>query len=493
MSRGHVFVVHSDLTALACDDVVVPTDHFLHMSPYWHGLVSTDLTLDDLGIERETWTEQRHARADDGIWLVDTGGTASSDVEWFVDGIRRVLRAIARSRQDSVPARRRARHLVALPLVGVGAGGASARRGEMIRELLGALGEHAYAGHDVALVLSNARDHGAVQHVRRGRVRHDLDETQLASARRLAQHARDGELALFLGAGVSASAGLPTWGALLDQLAERTTLTSEERSGLGKLPPQDAASLIEMSLTGSLDDVLADVLATARHGLSHALLAALPTREAVTTNYDGLLEQAWRAVGHDPAVLPFDPPTSRQPWVLKLHGDLERKTGVVLTRGHYLEFDGQRGALAGVVQGLLMTRHVLFAGFGMADENFLKLAHGVRQVREDERPLGTALSLLEDPLRRRLGKDQFVYQSFGPADGETAEAARRLEIFLDLVAHEAVDDTPFLLDQRYRALLTEDEAALARALDELPARAGSSHPAARRVRELLDALGRELE
>lgn len=285
------------------------------------------------------------------------------------------------------------------------------------------------------------------------------------------------------------SAGLPTWGALLEQLAARTSLSDEERAGLATLPPQDAATLIEMSLEEPLVDALSDVLATTHHGLSHALLAALPVREAVTTNFDALLERAWRAVGHEPAVLPFDPPSSRHPWVLKLHGDLERKSGVVLTRNQYLEFAGQRGALAGVVQGLLMTRHVLFAGFGMADENFLQLAHGVRQVRQDDRLLGTALSLLEEPLRRRLGEGQFAYQSFGPAGGDTAEAARRLEMFLDLVAHEATDDTSFLLDDRYRAMLTAEESSLAEALGGMSTHTSGEHVAARRLRELMHDFG----
>lgn len=170
MSRGHVFVVHSDPTALACDDIVVPTDRFLNTSTYWHDLVPPTLSTSDLGLDRATWAEQRHARVSDGVWLVDTGGSSTHDMGWYLDGVRRVLRAVAAARAGTAPARRRARHLVALPLVGVGAGGASGRRGEMIGALLDLLEEHADAGPDVALVLSTARDHGAVQHVRRGRV-----------------------------------------------------------------------------------------------------------------------------------------------------------------------------------------------------------------------------------------------------------------------------------------------------------------------------------
>ena len=34
VSRGHVFVVHGDLTQLACDDVLVPTDTALNVSEH---------------------------------------------------------------------------------------------------------------------------------------------------------------------------------------------------------------------------------------------------------------------------------------------------------------------------------------------------------------------------------------------------------------------------------------------------------------------------
>lgn len=490
MSRGHVFVVHGDLLGLALDDIVVPTDRHLATTSHWHAVVPATLTPADL--DEPAWPEQRWAALPgaDGVWLVDTGGTAGRDVDWYVDGVRRVLSAVAARRRDTVARHGRERPIVGLPLVGVGRGGAQGRRGEMIAGLLAALEEHADAGFDVALVLATARDHGAVQHVRRDHLRHDLDESETASARRVAAHAVRGELALFLGAGVSMSAGLPSWGGLLTLLAARAGLDADQIRDLATLDVQDQAAVLETSLDEPLVDALAAVLGRGPHGLSHALLAALPVREAVTTNYDSLFEDAWRAVhGVDPAVLPYDPPSASRPWLLKLHGDLARRDGVVLTRDHYLRFSGTRGALSGTVQGLLMTRHVLFTGFGLADENFLRLADGVRQVRRDERIIGTALSLIDQPLRRRLWEGQLDYQSFGPPGGDMAVAARRLEVFLDLVAHLATDDASFLLDPRYAALLSEDDAELARALTEVGNAVQRPSSAARQVRAVLERLG----
>lgn len=103
--------------------------------------------------------------------------------------------------------------------------------------------------------------------------------------------------------------------------------------------------------------------------------------------------------------------------------------------------------------------------------------------------IGTALSLVDQPLRRRLWAGQLDYRSFAAEGGSSAEAARRLEIFLDLVAHEATEDASFLLDERYAPLLSDAEVALAEALDPVHAHIGGQSSAARHVRLLLANLG----
>ncbi|WP_433784426.1 SIR2 family protein [Actinomycetospora sp. CA-101289] len=504
---GHVFVTRADITHLACDDVVIPTGHDLEIRSHWRDALPArfrdGVVLADLGLSRVLWGTRRYAELPgtgvDGprVWLIDTGGEGTRPISWYTDVLRDVLLAI--HARDDVPRHRRARRLVALPLIGVGEGGASARRGDVIEAVLRLLDERAAAGQDCALVLRAERDHAAVQHVRRAARTtasslHDEEQETLAGD--LARRARAGELALFLGAGVSTSAGLPSWKELLSALLDRTTLAADERTAVLDLDARDAATIVVQELEAnrtSLLTALREVLPQWRYGLAHALLASLPVEQAATTNYDTLFESARADQDRPTAVLPFDDPSL--PWLLKLHGDLHHGTGVVLTRDDYLRFGGTSGALGGVVQGMLMTRHVLFAGFSFTDENFFRLAHGARRALESAgrkpRAFGTALELHGNPLRRRLWAGELDYVAFAQeASTSLATAARRLEIFFDRVACLAADDASYLLDPAYSSLMSESDRALASALGALDGVARGDGAGVSEVRELLQRLGR---
>jgi SIR2-like domain len=152
----------------------------------------------------------------------------------------------------------------------------------------------------------------------------------------------------------------------------------------------------------------------------------------------------------------------------------------VLTREDYLEYGRTRGALLGIVQALLITRHMLFLGFSVDDDNFIRIAHDVRSAvrRADRVPttFGTVLTLVEDPARRMLWERDFDIATMEPQngdDGGRARGAREIEIVLDRVLAESRPELSHLLDERFAEALDPEEQAVCKALKTLRAAAGT--------------------
>lgn len=503
---GHVFVVGADLTRLSCDDVLVPTGRTLRISPGWCPLLPAGLVsdTDDAGAcVALAWEDGERVLEVPGdgarrTWLVDTVDDGGRGLPWLLEGAREALAAVAR-REVPEPAHGRARRLVGLPALGTGWGGAAGRRGALLQQLLPVLREAAHEhGFDVALVLKRPSDLAAAQRVRRGEDGGwDLPEHLRELARQLGDRARRGQLAVFLGAGVSAAVGLPTWEQLVDELAARTGLDDEVRAGLTGLPAQDSAALLARELgEEALESYVKERFGPGPYALAHALIADLPVQEFVTTNYDPLVEQAAADMGRSLRVLPFEEARPGAPWLLKLHGDAARPESIVLTREEYLRYGDSRAALAGVLHSLLLTRHVLFVGTSMLDDDLIRIAHEVRSALRLEgsgrvHRSGTVLTLRRDVARARLWEQDVETVAMADGDVPAAEAARRLEVLLDLIGCLSTPPNGYLLDPAYRDLLDDEERGLADALatvaDLVPEDGVSA--AGREVAALLRRLG----
>jgi hypothetical protein len=125
-----------------------------------------------------------------------------------------------------------------------------------------------------------------------------------------------------------------------------------------------------------------------------------------------------------------------------------------------------------MVQAFLVTRHVLFVGFSLSDDNFHRIVDAVRRLRGERRVpghFGTALSLGAGGLAevlweqdvRRVRMTDTAESSLGAG---AAEAARRLEVFLDYLVSRTRDAGHLLVGERFDPLLTPGERVLRDAL-----------------------------
>jgi hypothetical protein len=498
---GHLFVIHGDITRLACDAWLVPGD-VRGIGPAWRTCVAAHQPPEGFDPDKHARRVWRWAPKTEGdpIPYHCVLGSRGKTVEWYVEGARQFLaRVNADFAPPETPRHRRARPLVALPLVGTGSGGAKKRTGAVAEALLTMLYEQVpRLSVDVALVLNEALPFAACQEVRRRRFADRAWRAlgdHRAEATALGKRARRGGLVLFIGAGVSVSAGLPLWSELLLQLAEGV-IEDAERPAFMDLDLLDQAAVLDRRLRedddggATLRRRIGERMRAAHYGLSHGLLAGLPVGQVVTTNYDTLFEAASTAAQQPPAVLPYETVSApHQRWLLKLHGSVDAdEDDIVLSRSDYQAYQDRRQALRGIVQTMLITRHMLFVGFSLKDPNFQGIVHAVRKATGREAAFGTALLLGSNPLQADLWPDLKCLE-LGAADEGIAESARRQEIFLDQLAAEAVDNSRHLLDEHYATLLDTREKGLKARLNRFIA----GVPRQERTGEAWRAVARTLE
>jgi hypothetical protein len=479
---GHLFMVKADVTTIDCDAWLLPTDWRFKVNEGFAAAVGLTEKASLQGFRWDRSAMPFNPRSDDGKPLVVLGdigkaqAASPAEVNEQVDDLVQVIDEFI----DVAKAHRVAKGellRLALPVIGTGHGGLSDAKGHAIRRLIYELRAQARDnGVDIVLCADNDVTWSAIQKAREDdESAWGLTDQESKLAARLAEAARAGQLVLFIGAGVSSDAGLPGWQELLNRIRP-TKLSDEQQAGFEKLDFRDQATLIEQDLgsPAKLRKRIEEELDRYQYiGLTHALLASLGVREAITTNYDKLYERACTKRGHtvdqDLAVLPYHRAVEGRPWLLKLHGSVDQHDHIVLTRSDYLKLARDRSALFGIVQALLATKHLLFVGYSLTDEDFHRLIDEIRIAidpikEESSDELGTVLTIQDTPLDK-LWKGLLQVRRMG--SGGIGPSGRRVQIILDRVAHLATPYASYLLDSSFQGLLSPDEIEIARALQDL--------------------------
>lgn len=479
---GHVFVIQGDIRRFACDAYLHSTDKDLRPHGGWtrsapeaRDRLPLEL-IEDYKSERRFTLPllERPGRHDEPLTILTAvpyyGVRSENEFAPRLEEFFAVATAISAGHPGPREHAKRERALFAVPLFGTGGGGAGRIRGDVFRlvydESCKAALKHDV---DVAIVLRDPRDYALAQMIRREApdgAWSKLDGSQLAEARRLGNLASDARLVPFMGAGISVSAGAPDWTDLVASLAETAGVDPEIVLKLKKHDVLDQAAYVRQEFERRFPErpeefaaAIIKAVDVRRYGLSPAMLAALDAEQAITLNYDRLFEWAAHDGQRPRRVIP-GPSDASERWLLKLHGSVDSPSSIVLTRDDYLGFNADRAALSSLVKATLMTRHLLFVGFGVKDPHFHEIVHDVRRAVPDKgSPFGTVITLNDDEVLRALWKNDLKFVSLPDP--------RTLDIFLDAVLAYGASSYSYLLATGYLSALPTADQVVADALKEM--------------------------
>jgi hypothetical protein len=250
----------------------------------------------------------------------------------------------------------------------------------------------------------------------------------------------DGNLAAFVGAGLSIGAGLPGWYRLIGELSQRVGQELPPAQWVSGDTLIDAAQYyINLEGLHSLIMFLRDRLDITRlqPTAAHLALARLPISLVFTANYDDLLELAYHEAGkrvhhviedQDIAYMLHEPSAVN---IIKLYGDLDDPNTIVLARQQYESFFLERVQMIKLLETELTRSAMLYLGWSHTDPHF-NLVFGELMFRYGEhmRPGYAALFDVPPAQQLELQRKQIRLISLPPGEDRTAQLAAWLESLL---------------------------------------------------------------
>ena len=230
-------------------------------------------------------------------------------------------------------------------------------------------------------------------------------ETKLP--RRLIEAIQARRCVLFVGSGLSAQVRrsdgrpLPTWAALVSELLAlavagdepiRQAADIKQMIKKGRLP--DAAQTLQEQVSGAALGAYFQLIFGDRGvqpGPLHRLIAQIPFRAVLTSNYDRLIEGAISLArnGWHPQIIVPDDLIHRAPllnnsefFVFKLHGDYQRMSTVVLGQRDYQRLFHRYPVYRHFLETVFATNTVVFIGYGGSDPDLDEIHNKLSNIYE---------------------------------------------------------------------------------------------------------------
>jgi hypothetical protein len=278
----------------------------------------------------------------------------------------------------------------------------------------------------------------------------------------LIKHVAQQNSMAFVGAGLSAGLGLPSWPQLIRQMidwCEGQGIRLPNKSDIEYLldEKKDLLAAANALRAKMGDDKYRQFLAEVflRSDLEstelHETLAKIPFLAVATTNYDPLVEDGHRKVHPGEA---FDVFThvdheqlgtalnAKRYFVLKAHGTIEHPETIILDSKDYSSLFFKSESYRTFLRAMFLQRTVLFLGFSMTDPELLFLLKELRAIFDGHTP--THYALMDVSKTRQIELEQFEEEygvkiiSYIPSDASHPEVKSFLIELSEKVTQNAI-------------------------------------------------------
>ena len=224
---------------------------------------------------------------------------------------------------------------------------------------------------------------------------------------------QSGDSALFVGSGLSRPSGFVNWKELMRDVASELNLDVEKESDLIALAQYHVN---ERGGRGRINGLLIEEFTKdCKLTENHRLIATLPIQTVWTTNYDELLETAFREGHRRPDVkttkenLATTLP-NRDVVIYKMHGDCRQPHDAVLTKEDYETYGDKREVFSTALRGDLIERTFLFLGFSFTDPNIDYILSRIRGLLGQNQRVHYCIMKWPDAPRSASGPAQAEYE-----------------------------------------------------------------------------------
>lgn len=223
----------------------------------------------------------------------------------------------------------------------------------------------------------------------------DLSGDNVKHFHRLLSLVRKHQVVPFIGAGMSASCGLPTWGGYIENQLRRMGMeTDEAAKAVSAGNFEDLVDKIVEDGVGVFERRFIDAFATAKYESSSLkVLPKLFLDVVATTNYDTVLESIFKDAGFEfsdrisgigDSSLLISALSNKTSALFKIHGNISEPTTRILSKTEYDNAYGNGDIdfslpLPGKLRYLFQNRSLLFLGCSLGEDRTLSLFNSVVQ------------------------------------------------------------------------------------------------------------------